>query len=367
MLGEDRSSDQSSPRPSISPKSKPPCFSFSRFPSPPPIPIIPSSQHQPVLSTHHRTVHQALSPHTTAHNLNRTSSTSLQPHVSCSSISPVSISHTTHSLNSTSSTLLQPHALCSSISPLPVSVSLSPSHARFISSFSNPSFSRISSSNPSFSARNARLVNTSPYRPPVAASQRLTTWSSPFAQRHRSSLESSLPPALINIAYRTVRCALAPSTQTVYGAGLLRFMQFCDSWRISEEARMPASQELLVAFVAQCTGLYGGNTIRSWLSGIRSWHLLNGACWVGDSDWLHLARTAANKSGTSFKRPLRAPVSVEHLHILHRKLDLTTPFHAAVWAVALITFFGCRRLGTPSLPVSFSPFFSDLVLQVRPL
>jgi hypothetical protein len=35
----------------------------------------------------------------------------------------------------------------------------------------------------------------------------------------------------------------------------------------------------------------------------------------------------------------------KHLLALHRVLNLSTPFHAAVWALALCTFFGCRRLG----------------------
>jgi hypothetical protein len=34
-----------------------------------------------------------------------------------------------------------------------------------------------------------------------------------------------------------------------------------------------------------------------------------------------------------------------HLLVLRQALDLSLPFHAAVWAVALVTFFGCRRLG----------------------
>ncbi len=58
-----------------------------------------------------------------------------------------------------------------------------------------------------------------------------------------------------------------------------------------------------------------------------------------------MARISANKEGTSHKRPLRAPVSIEHLLTLCNAINLSDPFHAAVWAVALCTFFGCRRLG----------------------
>ena len=58
-----------------------------------------------------------------------------------------------------------------------------------------------------------------------------------------------------------------------------------------------------------------------------------------------MARISANKEGYQHKRPLRAPVSIEHLLALSRALDLSNPFHASLWAVALTTFFGCRRLG----------------------
>ena len=34
---------------------------------------------------------------------------------------------------------------------------------------------------------------------------------------------------------------------------------------------------------------------------------------------------------------------------MRHTLDLTNPFHAAVWAVAIVTFFGCRRLGETTL------------------
>jgi len=233
-----------------------------------------------------------------------------------------------------------------------------PSHSsrsdfRFFDTFSNiPAHENPPIAKPS--ARSLNLVEASRFRPPVPASSRLTSWSSPFAQLRRQELETSLPPTLVNIAYHTVHSALAASTRTTYAAGLLRFTQFCDSWRISEDARMPASQALIVAFVAQCTGAYGGNTVRSWLAGVRSWHIINGATWNGDSDWVHLARVAANKAGTEHSRPLRAPVSFEHLHLLRRKLDLRTSFHAAVWAVALVTFFGCRRLGETTVKTSSS-------------
>ena len=115
---------------------------------------------------------------------------------------------------------------------------------------------------------------------------------------------------------------------------------------------MPASYGLLCAFIGEHKGTISGRTIRSWLSGIRAWHLTNHAQWHGDDKWVQMACTSTNKDHW---RPLRAPVSIEHLLALRRVLSLSDSFHASVWAAALITFFGCRQLGetTVSSPSSF--------------
>jgi hypothetical protein len=184
-----------------------------------------------------------------------------------------------------------------------------------------------------------------PLRPHVAAADRLFTWDTPHGARHRAQLYAALPQPLVDRALMSIRSALAPNTKTTYAAGLKRFTQFCDVWDIDEEARMPASYALLCAFIGEYKGRHAGSTIRSWLSGLRSWHIINHAPWYGDDDWVHLARTSANKEGTKHKRALRAPVSIEHLVALRRAISPSNSFHAAVWAAALCTFFGCRRLG----------------------
>ncbi|KIJ91699.1 hypothetical protein K443DRAFT_14187 [Laccaria amethystina LaAM-08-1] len=149
-----------------------------------------------------------------------------------------------------------------------------------------------------------------------------------------------------------VQGAFAPNTKSTYAAGPLRFTQFCDKWAISEEARMPANYALLCTFIGEHKGLYFGNTICSWMSGLRSWHIMNHAPWYGDDAWVHLARTFTNKEGTKHKRSPCAPVSIKHLSSLRRSIHLSNPYHAAIWAVALVTFFGCRRLGETTLTVA---------------
>jgi hypothetical protein len=120
---------------------------------------------------------------------------------------------------------------------------------------------------------------------------------------------------------------------------------------------MPASSALLCAFIGNYKGSISGKTIKSWLSGIRAWHLTNHAPWYGDDKWVQMARISANKEGSRHKCSLCAPVSIEHLLALRRAITLSDHFHAAIWVVALVTFFGCRRLGetTVSSVSSFNP------------
>ena len=202
-----------------------------------------------------------------------------------------------------------------------------------------------------------RVLIPSSLRPRVMAVDRLFSWRTPYGLSHDDSLLAELPPALVESAKISIMGALAIFSRSTYAAGLLRFNQFCDKWSISEGARMPASYALLCAFIGNHKGTISGKTIKSWLSGIRAWHLTNHAPWYGDDNWVQMARVSANKEGSRHKRALRAPVSIEHLLVLLSALTLSLSFHAAVWAVALVTFFGCRRLGetTVSSMSSFDP------------
>jgi hypothetical protein len=182
-------------------------------------------------------------------------------------------------------------------------------------------------------------------RPHVAAADHLFSWDTPFGIGHRDDLARSLPEPLVNSAFMAIKAGLAPNTKSTYAAGLLRFTQFCDKWNIAEEDRMPANYAHLCAFAGEHKGLHSGNTICSWLAGLHSWHIVNHAPWHGNDSWVQLARISANKEGTKHKWAIRAPVSIEHLSALRRAVNLSIPFHAAVFAVALCTFFGCRRLG----------------------
>lgn len=204
--------------------------------------------------------------------------------------------------------------------------------------------------------------NTKPdssLRPKVPASDRIHSWEMPFSIQFKKELQDSLPADLISTLQSSIFRALAPNTRNSYGAGILRFIEFCDKYNIPEASRMPASNILLAAFVSDHSGTCSGSCIKNWMSGIKAWHDFNGAPWSGDSRFVHLARSTASKEGSSFPRPQRNPITLDHLRSLHSHLNLSDPSHAALWAIATCAFWGCRRLGELTIPSrsSFDPKF----------
>ncbi|KAF7354419.1 hypothetical protein MVEN_01130900 [Mycena venus] len=113
---------------------------------------------------------------------------------------------------------------------------------------------------------------------------------------------------------------------------------------------MPVSHFFLAAFIAQHVGEVGGDMVKSSMSGIKTWHNINGAPWEGEYRWVELARHTANKEGTAFRREQRGPVTIKHMIALRAALDLSIPFHAAIWATAMAAFWGCRHLGKLTIP-----------------
>lgn len=201
-------------------------------------------------------------------------------------------------------------------------------------------------------------IEPSLFRPHVLASDRLLSWLTPYAVRYRQRLISEVG-ALDALALMQVQhFSLDEGTRSGYGAGLLRFTQYCDSRRIPEEDRMPASEALLSAFSAvMAAGKRTDDCLDNWLAGLSFWHALNGAPWYGGNSLRITKGGVAKLVPESCRRDKRPPVTIEHLHALRRGLDLSSPFDAAVWAVASVAFWSCCRLGELVIPSknSFDP------------
>lgn len=165
-------------------------------------------------------------------------------------------------------------------------------------------------------------------------------------------------PAAFQKFVEVMLLGLDEGTRSNYGAGLLRFTQFCDMLSIREEARMPASAHLLAIFASDAAGYTSDSTLSNWLAGLKTWHDINGAQWEGDTPQMKRVKAGVKKlvPATS-KRAKRPPVTLEHMYALYISLDLTNCKDAAIWAVACVAFWGCCRLGEllPSNKAAFHP------------
>ncbi|KAJ3857521.1 hypothetical protein EV368DRAFT_30071 [Lentinula lateritia] len=184
------------------------------------------------------------------------------------------------------------------------------------------------------------------YRPVnVPADHRVLLWTTPYSLHMQSDCNIEISHRLQIKMFEGLLTATTHDTRQSYGAGLLRFNQFCDAELIPEGARMPASAILLGTFVAEFMGTCTGSCIQNWLSGLRLWHLYNNAAWHGQEGWLPSLKKAAERKGAVFKRAQRGPIECHHFLALHSHLDLSTPHGASTWAIATTAYWGCRRLG----------------------
>ncbi|KAG2343825.1 hypothetical protein BDR05DRAFT_883462 [Suillus weaverae] len=101
------------------------------------------------------------------------------------------------------------------------------------------------------------------------------------------------------------------------------FHQFCNSRNIAENSCMPASDRLLATFIASCAGKVATTTAQSWLTSIHFWHNLHGAPWHRNTLLCMSMARLAKLVPDSSKRPHHPLVTLEHMHILFRGLDLS--------------------------------------------
>lgn len=186
-------------------------------------------------------------------------------------------------------------------------------------------------------------IALSSLRPHVLARDRVRIWSAPHSSSFHSLILLHLPMDDALNLLDVMLASIEVKTRENYGAGLLRFHQYCDSRRIPESLRMPAPDFLLASFVASWAGKVSGSTVQNWLSGVHFWHNIHGASWNGRT----LVRAATAGLGkvvpASSKKPRRPPVTLEHMHALFRILDLTNAFDASVLATAATAFWSCCR------------------------
>ncbi|KIK73063.1 hypothetical protein PAXRUDRAFT_21269 [Paxillus rubicundulus Ve08.2h10] len=137
-------------------------------------------------------------------------------------------------------------------------------------------------------------IESSSHCPHVLASDCLLLWTTPVGLDWQKELNTKLPDSSIFKLFQVMICSLDQDTRSNYGTGLLHFTQICNMCNIPEESRMPASEELILAFTASHASTASNKTLNNWLAGLHFWHTVNGATW-NSADMLRAVRRSFAK------------------------------------------------------------------------
>lgn len=151
----------------------------------------------------------------------------------------------------------------------------------------------------------------------------------------------------------------SPATLRHYNSGVSKLMVFALEKRIHRLYLLPIDPKVLGLFVVwaspkvnkedkyHCLFPIKSNTIRTYLSGIKAWHLYH------DFPYPHeyttrvecILTTAANLELRKGPKLEKEPVLVRHLLTLLKTLAGGIPEDHVAYVVALVAFWGMARLG----------------------
>lgn len=154
---------------------------------------------------------------------------------------------------------------------------------------------------------------------------------------------------------RALQHGWATPTLVGYGQALRRFLAFCDKEHVPSSFRLPTDDFVLCAFAASFAGNRAGSTLRNSMSALKAWHTLQGVEWQGTKRLHYVMNGVHSLAPESSRRSPRPPITTAMLQCLHRNLDLSSPFDAAVFACACIAFWCQCRLGELLPTSSLSP------------
>lgn len=146
------------------------------------------------------------------------------------------------------------------------------------------------------------------------------------------------------------------------------FFRFCDILDVPLYSRLPASEYILCAFVADLAGKIAGGTIGIKISAIRAWHTQNNQFWNGGQRLKAVLAGAEKMTPESSRRPERPPVTIQMIAMLYQDLDHNNTLDIAVYFAACCAFWCQIRLGElfPENQCTFNPKHAPAIHHLFP-
>ena len=155
-----------------------------------------------------------------------------------------------------------------------------------------------------------------------------------------------------------IQGGIAVSTAAQYASGQRKYIRFCNQ---IGAAPCPASELLVLRFVASCAESLSGFTIQSYLSAIRHLHIINGMdSPIHEFERLRLVVRALKKR--SGPKRQRSPVTVGMLLSIKNILVKSSYNDTLFWSMLCTGFFGFMRLSEFTVDGKFNSEF-DLALS----
>ena len=144
---------------------------------------------------------------------------------------------------------------------------------------------------------------------------------------------------------------IASNTAKQYSTGQRHYLNFCAQLGV---VPCPATELLLLRFVASFNNSVRGNTVQNYLSAIRHLHVMNGVQNpIPEFERLKLVvKSLKKKSGPPRQR---SPISISMLKAICATLNLRMYNEVLFWAMTVSGFFGFLRVSEFTVSGEFDP------------
>lgn len=155
--------------------------------------------------------------------------------------------------------------------------------------------------------------------------------------------------------------SLATTTQKTYASAQQKFFSFCHNGGISPP--LPATEEVLCLFITQLSQSVQPQSIKVYLSAIRSLHISQGyQDPLSNRPLLQLVLRGIKRTQSPVLQE-RLPITDTLMHVIYKSLNLNEHDHTMFWAACTLAYFGFLRASEFTVP-NLNTFDAQLHLQL---